>query len=196
MDKLCVCLVLSGPSSCDRRSPAAASGQYYTSLLEPILIQDSWQHTHSDNTLNGKSFPPPPPPKKKRFQTPPRRTKQTHCPHRIQEYLYFDLQELDSVYRLCSQLAYRSKTKARDIVWDKKEFKTANRSNLFHTNPVVLPQRMDCTLRDMVTESTGTSRQPHKGRKCTANRCSPHHFNECTDSVATRLERFSIPQLL
>lgn len=74
---------------------------------------------------------------------------QTHCPCWIREYLCLDLQELASVYWLCGQLAYCSKTEARAIVWNKR-IQNRKRSSCLTT------KSGSCTA-DVVTECTSAT---------------------------------------
>jgi len=87
----------------------------------------------------------------------------SHCPCEIQEYLCFDLQELDSVYWVCRQPAYCSKTEAWAIVWNKR---IHNRKQ-----DEFVPHKSSCNTTksglyaaDMVAESSSTTSLLSRGR--------------------------------
>ncbi len=104
---------------------------------------------------------------------------QTYCPRWIQEYLCFDLQELGSVYWLCSQPAYCSKTEARAIVWNKR-IQNRKRVEFVPHKSSCITTKSGLYAADMVTESTSTTLLLYRSRKCTANGSYTYNFNEFT----------------
>lgn len=109
-------------------------------------------------------------------------SKQTYCPHWIQENLCFDLQELGSVHWLCSQPAYCSKTEARVIVWNKR-IQNCKQDKFVPHKSGCITTKSGLYAADMVTKSTSTTLLLHS-KQWTANSSFTHNFNECTCLVS------------
>lgn len=71
-----------------------------------------------------------------------------YCPHWIQGYLCYDLQELGSVHRLCTLLAYSSKTEARAT----KEFNNRKQAEFAPHKSSCIAINNGLYPADMVTE--------------------------------------------
>lgn len=102
------------------------------------------------------------------------------------EYLCFDLQELGSVYRLWSQLAYCSKTEARAIFRNKRIQSCKRVEFVLHPYSCTATKSGLCAA-DMVTETTSTTLLLHKGGQYTADRSYACSTNVCLYAMLSKI---------